>query len=116
LGVRYLALIYGNDEIWKGDPDRREVIAAVDEFNRRLTASGELIGVNGLLGPPSVVRQTDGAPVVSDGPYLEVKEHVGSYFLLDVESEERALEIVRSYPGVTSRGGGVELWRLRNQG
>ncbi len=48
---------------------------------------------------------------ISDGPYLEVKEHVSSYFILDVESHERALEIIQSYPGVTSRGGGVELWR-----
>jgi hypothetical protein len=111
--VRYLALIYGNDAIWKGDPDRRQVIADVDAFNRRYRESGELIDVNGLLGPPVVVRQTGAAPLVSDGPYLEVKEHVGSYFVLDVESHERALEIVRSYPGVTSRGGGVELWRLR---
>lgn len=114
--MRYLALIYGNDDIWKGDPDRPAVIAQVNEFNRRFKESGELVDVNGLLGPAVTVRQTDGPPVVSDGPYLEVKEHVGSYFVLDVESHERALEIVQSYPGVTSRGGGVELWRLMNQG
>jgi hypothetical protein len=113
--VRYLALIYGNDDIWDYDPDRRTVIAQVNEFNRRLTESGELVSVNGLVGPPVSVRQTDGPPVISDGPYLEVKEHVGSYFMLDVESHERALEIIQSYPGVTSRGGGVELWRLLHQ-
>ena len=113
--MRYLALIYGNKDIWHGNPNRRAVIAAVDEFNRRLTESGELLTANGLIGPPVNVRQTEDAPVVSDGPYLEVKEHVGSYFILDVESHERALEIVRSYPGVTSGGGGVELWRLMHQ-
>lgn len=113
--MRYLALIYGNKEIWKYDANRATVIAEVNAFNRRLTESGELITANGLLEPAVNVRQTDGAPVVSDGPYLEVKEHVGSYFILDVESHERALEIVRSYPGVTSGGGGVELWRLMHQ-
>jgi hypothetical protein len=113
--VRFLALIYGNKDIWNSAPNRREVIAAVDEFNRRLTESAELVTANGLIGPPVSVRQTDGPPVVSDGPYLEVKEHVGSYFILDVESRERALEIVQSYPGVTSGGGGVELWRLMHQ-
>ena len=70
---------------------------------------------NGLIGPPINVRQSGDSPVVSDGPYLEVKEHVGSYFILDVESHERALEIVQEYPGVTSGGGGVELWRLMHQ-
>lgn len=113
--MRYLALIYGNKDIWEFQPDRSAVIAEVNEFNRRLTESGELVTANGLLGPPVNVRQTDDAPVVSDGPYLEVKEHVGSYFILDVESYDRALEIVRSYPGVTSGGGGVELWRLMHQ-
>ena len=110
--MRFLALIYGNEAIWHENPNRREVIAQVNAFNRRLTESGELVTANGLLGPPVSVRQTDGPPVVSDGPYLEVKEHVGSYFILDVESRERALELVREYPGVTSGGGGVELWRL----
>ena len=114
--MRYLALIYGNEEIWMDDPNRRDVIAAVNAFNQRLTESGELIGVNGLVGPALTVRGGTEAPVVSDGPYLEVKEHVGSYFILDVDSYERALEIVQEYPGVTSGGGGVELWRLMNQG
>lgn len=113
--MRFLALIYGNDEIWFEDPARREMIAAVDAFNRRLTESGELVTANGLLGPPVNVTHADGPPVVSDGPYLEVKEHVGSYFILDVESRERALEIVREYPGVGARGGGVELWRLMHE-
>ncbi|MBE2315892.1 hypothetical protein DVA67_007890 [Solirubrobacter sp. CPCC 204708] len=110
--MRYLALIYGDEQLWNSDPDRREVIAAVDEFNRRLTESGELVTANGLLGPPVNVRRTDGPPVVSDGPYLEVKEHVGSYFVIDVESYERALEIAREYPGVTRSTGALELWRL----
>ena len=61
------------------------------------------------------VRQSDDSPIVSDGPYLEVKEHVGSYFILDVESHKHALEIVQNLPGVTSGGGGVELWRLMHQ-
>ncbi len=112
--MRYLALIHGNDEIWNGLPDRERVIAEVDAFNRRLTESGELVDVNGLVGPAVSVRPADGGPVVSDGPYLEVKEHVGSYFMLEVASHERALEIVRSYPAITGRGGGVELWRLMN--
>ena len=113
--MRYLALIYGNKDIWEYQPNRSAVIAEVNAFNRRLTESGELVTANGLIGPPVSVRQTADAPVVSDGPYLEVKEHVGSYFILDVESHDRALEIVRSYPGVTSGGGGVELWRLMHQ-
>ena len=49
---------------------------------------------------------------MSDGPYLEAKEHVGSYFIIDVASDERALEIAQSYPALGPDGGGIELWPL----
>jgi len=112
--MKYLALIYGNHEIWSGaSPERRRaVIAEVDAFNQRLRESGELVAVDGLLAPALTVRSRDGVPVVSDGPYLEAKEHVGSYFIVDVASQERALEIVRSYPALRVEGSGIELWPL----
>jgi hypothetical protein len=49
--VKYLALIFGNDEIWNGTTpqSRRELIGAVDAFNERLRDSGELVAVDGLL-------------------------------------------------------------------
>ena len=116
--MKYIALIYGNEEIWSSvAPERwREIVDAVDAFNRRLEESGELVAVDGLVPRARSVRATGGVPVVSDGPYLEAKEHVGSYFILDVDSEERALEIVRSYPGVWPAGGGIELWPLMSGG
>jgi hypothetical protein len=111
--VKYLALIYGNHDIWYGVPpeQRRELIAAVEAFNARLRESGELVAVDGLLDPARSIRVEGGVPVVSDGPYLEAKEHVGSYFIVDVDSEARALEIAQSYPGL-GQGAGVELWPL----
>jgi hypothetical protein len=111
--IKYLALIYGNREIWDVPPERwREIVAAVDAFNRRLADSGELVAVDGLVPPARAVRAPGGVPVVSDGPYLEAKEHVGSYFIIDVASDERALEIAQSYPALGPRGGGIELWPL----
>ena len=112
--MKYLALIYGNEQRWHGLPPerRRSIIAEVDAFNERLRESGELVAVDGLLPPARAVRAPEGVPVVSDGPYLEAKEHVGSYFIVDVASEDRALEIVRSYPGIVPEGGGIELWLL----
>lgn len=116
--MKYLALIYGSDEIWGSVPPEqwREIVDDVDAFNRRLQESGEMIAVDGLVSPARAVRAPDGVPVVSDGPYLEAKEHVGSYFILDVDSEERALEIVKSYPVLGPAGGGIELWPLMSGG
>ncbi|HTZ43209.1 MAG TPA: YciI family protein [Jatrophihabitans sp.] len=118
--MKYLVLVYGNEEIW-GDPsvDFASLIAEVDAFNAELRASGDMVAVEGLVTRPHAIRVENGVPVVSDGPYLEAKEYVGSYFVLDVDSEERALELARSYPALrfdTGRGGGLEVWPLMEHG
>jgi hypothetical protein len=110
--MRYIALVYGNEEIWHGVEDFPSLVAEVDAFNAALRASGELVDVNGLLPQPRAVRGGR-APAVTDGPYLEAKEYIGSYFVLDVVSEERALEIAQSYPALRyGEGGGLEVWPL----
>ncbi|WBB54443.1 YciI family protein [Verrucosispora sp. WMMD573] len=114
--MKYLMLIYGNEEIWGSlpDDDLTTLIERVDAFNEALRASGELVDVQGLVSRPRSVRITGDAPVVTDGPYLEAKEYVGSYFVVDVEDERRALEIARDYPGLRfgTASGGLEIWPL----
>lgn len=74
-------------------------------LNRELVATGELIQTEILTGPDVAKLVTsDGitAPVVTDGPFQEFKEWVAGYQIVDVESEERALEIaarVSAVPG-----------------
>ncbi|QFZ23009.1 YciI family protein [Saccharothrix syringae] len=115
--MKYLMLIYGNEQVWNSvDADGfARLVAEVDAFNAELRESGELVDSQGLESRPRAVRVVGGAPVVTDGPYLEAKEYVGSYFVVDVADEERALEIARSYPALRhSRGlgGGIEVWPL----
>ncbi|MGF1664501.1 MAG: YciI family protein [Kineosporiaceae bacterium] len=118
--MKYLMLIYGNEQIWSSlsAADLAELISRVDAFNADLRASGEMVDVQGLVTRPRSVRMTTDGPVVTDGPYLEAKEYVGSYFVVDVDSEERALEIARSYPALRfgDLGGGLEVWPLMTHG
>jgi hypothetical protein len=44
------------------------------------------------------VTRKDGIPAVSDGPYLETKEYMASFYLIDVESEERAFDLAAGIP------------------
>lgn len=114
--MKYLMLIYGNEQVWSSLPaaELAALIGDVDAFNQRLRESGELVDTQGLVTRPRSVRVDDGTPVVTDGPYLEAKEYVGSYFVVDVDSEERAVEIARNYPGIRwgVAGGGLEMWPL----
>ncbi|EKT82623.1 hypothetical protein WSS_A10357 [Rhodococcus opacus M213] len=66
------------------------------DLNAELVARGELVDAQGLAGPDVAKRVTfdgKGAPVVTDGPFPESKELLAGYRMVDVESEERALEI-----------------------
>ncbi|GIU90477.1 MAG: hypothetical protein KatS3mg010_1576 [Acidimicrobiia bacterium] len=61
-----------------------------------------------------VVRVDDrGVPVVSDGPYAEAKEYLGSFTIVDCEHLERALEIAARNPA--ARHGGVEVRPLTHE-
>lgn len=116
--MKYLVLVYGNEKIW-GDPsvDFAAMVSGVDAFNAALRESGEMVSVEGLVAAPRAVRSSGGVPVVTDGPYLEAKEHVGSYFVLDVPDEARAMEIALDYPCLPHlAGGGLEVWPLMVQG
>ena len=51
----------------------------------------------------------DGEPIVTDGPFLEAKEHVGGFYLVDVENKERALELAAQIPDAAIPGLGIEV-------
>ena len=70
--------------------------AAMMEIYAELSERGELVSTEGLTGPDAAKIVTDdgaGAPVVTDGPFPESKEFLAGYWLVDVESEQRAIEI-----------------------
>jgi len=94
-------------EEWKAE----EVTAHLDYYralHRELIDSGELVESE-VLAPPNLAKivTSDGAtaPVVTDGPFQEFKEWVAGYQIVDVESEERALEIAGKISAVPGPGG-----------
>jgi hypothetical protein len=115
--MKYMAIIYGNKALWESfDPEvTGEAITEVNAFNHRYAESGELLGAYGLGDEltAKTVRVRGGVPAVTDGPYLEAKEFVSSFFLLDCASEARALEIVAEYP-FASRSA-VEVWPVLHE-
>ena len=78
-----------------------------DALNKELTESGELVDGQALTGPEmaKVVTSDGTAPVVTDGPFAEFKEMLAGYQLVDVESEERAIEIAARVSCVPGPGG-----------
>jgi hypothetical protein len=88
--------------------DIRASAAHMAAIHEELTVKGELIGAEGLSGPEAakiVTHDGVGAPVVTDGPFAESKEFLAGYWLVDVESEERAIEIAARTSAAPGRGG-----------
>ena len=68
----------------------------MQDLNRELTQHGELVDLQALTPPGQarIVRSGQGGqPVVTDGPFAETKEFLAGYWIVDVESPERAHEI-----------------------
>ena len=101
--MKYMLLIYGNQELWESfTPEQFEpVIRETEALQAELRASGEFVGAWGVadqVQAKQVHLGDDGRAVVTDGPYIEAKEYIGSFDIIDVESEERALEIAARVP------------------
>ena len=103
--MKYLILIYSNPasrEIWEGfsDEQRAEGFRYYGALTEELAASGELI-VTEALADPSLTRRVtvrDGQTLTSDGPFAEAKELLAGFFLLECQSEQRAVEIAARVP------------------
>lgn len=87
------------------DALRRETLAYVD----KLLKNGRLVATEPLQSAhtAATVRVREGRKVVKDGPFVETKETVGGYFLIDVRDREEALEIAAGWP--SARLGIIEL-------
>jgi hypothetical protein len=91
-------------------------IAFMGSFIKKLSAAGELVSAEGLAGPDQakLVRAgKDGKPV-TDGVFPESKEFLAGYWIVDVESPERAYEIAAEASVAPGPGGeplylGVEV-------
>ena len=116
--MKYLLMIYGNQEKWNSLPpeDWREGIAKQEAFNTKYRETGELLGAYGLADAVAarlVRRDGTGAPAITDGPYLETKEYMASFYLLDCESAERAEQIAADMPWADQEP--VEVWPILHE-
>ncbi|MFI6823082.1 YciI family protein [Micromonospora sp. NPDC050187] len=86
----------------------RAHIGFMGDLNAKLIATGELVDAQGLGGPEQarIVRAGEGGrPVVTEGPFAETKEFLAGFWVVDVESAERAVEIAALASAAPGPGG-----------
>jgi hypothetical protein len=110
--VKYVLMIYGNREYWEAVPKSEfaRIIEIHDAFQKRIKDSGEFVSAVGLEfeDAAKTVFVNNGAIEVTDGPFLESKEYLCSYYIVDVESLDRAIELAAELPAAGMNG--VRVW------
>ena len=105
--MKYLALIYGNEEAW--DALSEEEQQRVSERYMALAREPVTVGGDELQDPDTAttIRVRDGETLTTDGPFAETKEQLGGYYLIDCGSLDEALEFAARIPA--AERGAVEV-------
>ena len=100
--MKYMLLMRATDEAYEalGNVDFDEMLETMGRFNEEMIAAGVLVAAEGLddAAEGVVVDYSSQPPVVTDGPYGETKELFGGYWILDVTSQEEAVEWAKRAP------------------
>lgn len=97
---RYMLSVYGPAERqpYGSYPTKEAMLESLAEtgaFNDRLVAEGWFVFADGLaeVATATVVDGRGDRPVLTDGPYLEAKEHLGGFWIIDVPDLDVALRL-----------------------
>jgi hypothetical protein len=88
---------------WEKMP-QEQMYAAYEHINKWFdehSRSGKIVGGEELKGPSSstTVRFKNGKPIVTDGPFIEAKEIVGGFAIVEVKDLDEALAMAKTWPG-----------------
>ena len=106
--MQYALLIYQDaafEEFWANanDDRRRELYAEYTKFGESLAQRGAVVGGNELAvsSTATTVRGSGADAVVTDGPFAEVAEQLGGYYIVSARDLDEAIEFARALPADT---------------
>jgi hypothetical protein len=95
--TQYLLAVHGAEEDYASidEATMQQMFADVDAFNQKLQADGLWVFGGGLepAATATVVDGTGDAPAMTDGPYLETKEHIGGFWVIEAPDLDAALKL-----------------------
>lgn len=115
--MKYMLIMRSTDEATKAWEESGasfdEIMEAMGRFNDEMVQAGVLVAAEGLDDASTgvVVDYSQQPPVVTDGPYGETKELFGGFWILDVASQEEAVEWAKRAP-LGGKGMKTEIRRV----
>lgn len=113
--MKFAMLIIGDDAEWADLPpdEEQHLMKEIYGWYERWQPAGKIADGGAELQPRTTARTirsgADGGPVVTDGPYMELKEVVGGVVIIEAGSVEEAVEIAGTWP----RGAGMTAVEVR---
>jgi hypothetical protein len=114
--VKYLCLAYYDEKKFEAlDPaGKRAIVSRCPPHDAVLQSSDHLRALASLASPREAIsiRPVDGKPSVTDGPFTETKEQLGSFFVIEAADREEAIRIASLHPAAhlgAQVGWGIEL-------
>lgn len=97
MALKYMLMSFGDRSALSGKSSEwiKGMIDFMIHIDVELAESGELVFQQGLADPSEArtVRAPGGAPVLTDGPFVAPRESLAGFWVVDVDSEARAIEI-----------------------
>jgi len=114
--AKYLILIYGDEAQWEAESeaDRQRKGEAHGAFAAKAESSPRTALIDGgeleLISSATSLRAgSNGSPTVTDAPFLETKEVLGGYYVLEAPDLDQALALAKELPEVAVAHSGVEI-------
>jgi hypothetical protein len=108
--MKYMLMVFENEQNFA---DRNDMAAMNGLLQRHIAFQQEIkpvhVGGAGLKGvaTATTIRSNGGKQVVHDGPFAEIKEQLGGFYLIDVPDLDAAIEIARKVP--LMKDGAIEI-------
>ncbi|GAB3870519.1 YciI family protein [Terrabacter terrigena] len=117
--AKYLVLIYGSEQEWDAQtPDQLQAKEAGHIAFSRAAGTGRLSGqeLESSTTATTLRASGNGTPIVTDGPFMETKEALGGFYVLDVPDLDAAVTLARMLPELREQHGAVEVRPIVDHG
>ena len=109
--MKYLLLVHHSEDMFSRMPEgtRKDMLAESIQLCHQLDRKGQYVHASPLQpeATGAIVQVRNGKPTVTDGPFMETKEQLAGYFLIDAKDREDAIRIAEQIPG--ARIGTIEV-------
>lgn len=109
--MKYLCLIYDDEKQWQKFPKdvQDQYMGEYGVFTDSIKKSGQFVGANQLhpTHTATTVRSRNGKVSTTDGPFMETKEQLGGYYLVEAKDLNDAIQVASRIP--SAKSGSIEV-------